>query len=1089
MSCGHETLLRGALVFQDEQIQMSVILRVMRACARFTATCVGTRIATFALVGVSPLLAQDTGYATSPTIAISAGPAAAFPDSSGDFENTTITGFAYAPTWSPWTFHSTSGIARNGSGILTALNPGVPQVAPQGLYVAFVEGAGSFDVPFTFTSGTWRLRFLAAQRSRSTGTDQQRVTVTVGATEVFSDELRSASYEGYTTRAFAVSGSAVVSFHGLAASQVALFDSIRLEQVAEWGSASTWTNGVPTGTVPAVIPATVAVALRGSATAYSVTVNGDLVAAYDNADLTTHWVAVSGPGARFEVGRPNVPYLQQFELRLVGDDPAEQSMGAGTKFLMAMDSGVIDMHGKPKGISTGDGHKRSWTKLVGQSSATQITVADPVNWEANDWMVIAGSRSNSFAWGAYIPAQAPYLDQSEVVQIAAVSGNNITLKSSTPLMGPHSSASLSYANSQSTWTLDRRAEVGLLSHNIAIRGIMGTGHPEFGGHVMIMRAPCCGNGLGGAGRFSGVEFDHLGQKMALGRYPIHWHMQQNQGFGQYLACCSIHDSFNRAVVIHGSEGIAVEGNVISKHVGHGVFLEDGSERFNSFYYNLAMGTTRPPSTPVNEALIPSDNSHYDIRNHSPATFWITNPNNTFVGNTVAGSEGTGFWFIFPSAPLGLSGPLNNPNPQFYSQYFNGLLPDHEPLGQFVGNTCHSAMSGFDINDSIRVDHTIIENGPWSPASQQNFDGFTAYGCEIGIYAGGSSPPEGIRFRAPILADNLVGVMSAANIVVEGALIVRQSMSLQDYSQPYGSGNVFGIYDGAMRLYDTHIVGFDQNHPLQRVFTNFGGALRSAGARFRGITSPTAPNSGLAFYMDDHPVGAPATGDPRMWGLTMIDVDGSLCGMPSLAGRTLVSNHPLMRSLSVDVALPNTPAPPWPAGGGAFMSPHRFAQMRLYHPGLEALTGGIYTQQPDVSFERSLAAEPANVAFLHNYKVDKHKAFPVVVNPSGILVSWYVARWPSGLPSTKDLRVQLASLADLPVGTTMYLALEGVGAMSSVTVFNETSQQSVSISGDLNMFLSSPGIGACIVSGLPFLFLRLETQVVGRDAETVRIQWQ
>ena len=92
---------------------------------------------------------------------------------------------------------------------------------------------------------------------------------------------------------------------------------------------------------------------------------------------------------------------------------------------------------------------------------------------------------------------------------------------------------------------------------------------------------------------SNLELYRLGQKSRLARYPMHWHMQGTNGAGQFIEDSSIHRSFNRAVTIHGTESARVERNVAYDHLGHGMFLEDGSERFNQMNYNLALLTKRP----------------------------------------------------------------------------------------------------------------------------------------------------------------------------------------------------------------------------------------------------------------------------------------------------------------------------------------------------------------------------------------------------------------------------------------------------------------------------------------------------------------
>jgi cell migration-inducing and hyaluronan-binding protein len=75
-------------------------------------------------------------------------------------------------------------------------------------------------------------------------------------------------------------------------------------------------------------------------------------------------------------------------------------------------------------------------------------------------------------------------------------------------------------------------------------------------------------------------------------------------------------------------------------------------------------------------LIPSDNT--------AATFWITNPDNTYRGNVSAGSEATGFWLAFPEHPTGkFEG----------TEIAAKTWPRRMPFREFSGNVAHSDIEG------------------------------------------------------------------------------------------------------------------------------------------------------------------------------------------------------------------------------------------------------------------------------------------------------------------------------------------------------------------------------------------------------------
>ena len=72
----------------------------------------------------------------------------------------------------------------------------------------------------------------------------------------------------------------------------------------------------------------------------------------------------------------------------------------------------------------------------------------------------------------------------------------------------------------------------------------------------------------------------------------------------------------------------IEENVAFDTYGHCFLLEDGAERGNTFLNNLGARTRKQEIS-----IGSSDNI--------PATLWITNPNNHFIGNVAAGSASNG----------------------------------------------------------------------------------------------------------------------------------------------------------------------------------------------------------------------------------------------------------------------------------------------------------------------------------------------------------------------------------------------------------------------------------------------------------------
>jgi hypothetical protein len=74
---------------------------------------------------------------------------------------------------------------------------------------------------------------------------------------------------------------------------------------------------------------------------------------------------------------------------------------------------------------------------------------------------------------------------------------------------------------------------------------------------------------------------------------------------------------------------------------------------------------------------------------SPASFWITHPDNIFKGNHAAGSDNYGFWFDTKPNPMG---PSFTPD----------VCPENAQLGEFTDNVAHS-----NGKYGLRIFHKLI----------------------------------------------------------------------------------------------------------------------------------------------------------------------------------------------------------------------------------------------------------------------------------------------------------------------------------------------------------------------------------------------
>ena len=203
-----------------------------------------------------------------------------------------------------------------------------------------------------------------------------------------------------------------------------------------------------------------------------------------------------------------------------------------------------------------------------------------------------------------------------------------------------------------------RAEVGLLTRSVVYKGSDSDSITNrYGAHIML-------HSVGDdslTGRISYVELTQVGQAFQLGRYPIHFHMIGNV-HNSYIRGNAIHHTYNRACTVHGVHYLTIEDNVAFETMGHTFFIEDAAETKNYLKNNLAIKTWRSFS------LLNTD--------QSPASFWITHPDNQFINNHAAGSTNYGFWF---DLQVHATGPSAD----------NNICPEYENLGEFSGNVAHS----------------------------------------------------------------------------------------------------------------------------------------------------------------------------------------------------------------------------------------------------------------------------------------------------------------------------------------------------------------------------------------------------------------
>lgn len=616
-----------------------------------------------------------------------------------------------------------------------------------------------------------------------------------------------------------------------------------------WSDPDTWGGDLPEAGDSVTVPAGKTVVLDVSPPELeNLKVNGTLVFGDRDLELRSGWILVHG---KLQIGTEQKPFTKDADITLTSSDKSEDVMGMGTKFLGVM-GGTLELHGEPR---------RGWTKLArtADKGSDEITLADASGWRAGDRIVIASTD--------YDPNQA------EEATITSVSGDTVTLDRA--LEYQHWGTVQTFGGN----TIDERAEVGLLSRNIVVEGDQASENAGFGAQIMVMD--------GGEARVEGAELTRMGQKSVLRRYPLHFHMLGDAGANSYLKDSVIHRTYNRCVTIHGTNSLAISGNVCHDNIGHAFFMEDGAEHDNVFEGNLGL-TTRVPGYGEEVA-------GHDRAIGGPATFWITNPDNVFRNNVAAGSDGHGFWYAIPEHPLGLSAD-------------DSVWPLRTPMGEFSGNVAHSnEVQGLRTHDSPNADGTLgygfygPRSNPSDPDSNPavaTYENFTAYKNRYhGVWLSG----EHQVLSDAKLADNRVGATFASREVflrdsfVAGETANKGSAPSSERSgldgrslpQPWAPGQPVIGYE----FYDGHV-------GAERVaFANFASnPQRKAGAL--GYTHDTAypidPRNfaeGMSFSNANHVyLTDPSAGKDGDASKVFLDKDGSVTGK---AGQYVVADNPFL----------------------------------------------------------------------------------------------------------------------------------------------------------------------------------------------------
>jgi hypothetical protein len=273
--------------------------------------------------------------------------------------------------------------------------------------------------------------------------------------------------------------------------------------------------------------------------------------------------------------------------------------------------GRMEFHGAPIG--------RTWTKLAREAFRGEAIILlkreEIDGWKPGDHLIVTGTtRQYGYKQTRTVSvAERPTTEERTLKAIRPYVEHGLALVTlDRPLENDHRAQA------------DYRAEVANLTRNVIVESADPGG---VRGHTMYHR--------NSSGAISYAEFRHLGKEGVLGKYSLHFHLAGTSMRGGSVVGASIWDSENRWITVHGTSYLLIRDCVGYKSVGHGFFLEDGTETRNVLDHNLAVMALR--GKPLPNQVLPYD------RNLGSG-FWWANSLNSFTDNVAAECDQDGFRF-------------------------------------------------------------------------------------------------------------------------------------------------------------------------------------------------------------------------------------------------------------------------------------------------------------------------------------------------------------------------------------------------------------------------------------------------------------
>lgn len=326
-----------------------------------------------------------------------------------------------------------------------------------------------------------------------------------------------------------------------------------------------------------------------------VTVDGTLTFGCADLELVADHIEVRGT---LQIGSDAHPFHRHATITLADDFACANER----RTLVVADGGTLRLIGEARATS--------WTKLAqnAPAGANQLVLEDAAGWRVGERIVIASSDFDA--------------GQTEVRTIVAA--HDTVLDLDRPLTFLHFGEHVA-ANVDGTG-VDERAEVGLLSRAIVVRGT-----PELDPFGRTLSGAVSARGaVAPKLEIAWAAFQDLGDEGVAGRHAL-FVDALGDALGSYVRAAAFERSQNRAIEIAATRLFEFSDNVVHDTLGHGFHVADDAVRGVAWRRNLVVRTRAARAGFASE---PSD--------LAPAAFFLRHPDFVCEDNVAAGSDAYGF---------------------------------------------------------------------------------------------------------------------------------------------------------------------------------------------------------------------------------------------------------------------------------------------------------------------------------------------------------------------------------------------------------------------------------------------------------------